>query len=531
MKHSEKPEQQLARELAMMRKVVAELEKAETRCKQAQDELASLSRLDELILRSAGEGIIGLDSNGDVTFANPAAARMLGYKPKELIGCHSHSTWHYRKQNGAPYPEHECPIYAAYRDGEVHHGATEVFWRKDGTSFPVEYTSTPIRERDALVGAVVVFFDITERKRAEAERQRLLDEVQRHAAELDATITAIAEGVLVYSPEGDIVRMNPSAERIFRYSAKERQQPLPERLRALQIKTPDGRPLSPEQAPPARALKGEVVRGEIVVLHRPPDRAIWVSASGAPIRTADGRLLGAVVTITDITPLHELQEQREDILRAVSHDLRTPLTVAQGHAQLLQRQLQQAGLDGPAMRSAEAIINETRRMNEMIEELVSAVRLEAGQLEIKRKAVDLRAHLRELLAESAGAMDVARVKVDIPPGLPSVSADPSRLERIFINLLSNALKYSPAETEVLVAAKHSDREVAVSVKDRGVGISPEDVPHIFERFYRGKGPERREGLGLGLYITKKLVEANGGRIWVRTKPGKGSTFYFTLPSA
>ncbi|MGQ9676958.1 MAG: PAS domain-containing sensor histidine kinase [Chloroflexota bacterium] len=521
----------VADELAKMRRRIAELESTEAECKRAQGELEKLTRRDELILSSAGEGIVGLDHRGDVTFANPAAARLLGYEEDEIVGRHSHSTWHYARADGGPYPEEQCPIYAAYKDGRVHRGSGEVFWRKDGSSFPVEYTSTPIREQGRLVGAVVVFLDITERRMAEEVREQLLEEVQRRAAELDATINAIAEGVLIYSPKGEIVRMNPGAEEIFAYTPAERERPLAERLRALRLETTEGRPVPPEDTPPVRALAGETVRGQVLVLHRPPDRAVWVSASGAPIRGPEGQLLGAVVTVTDVTLLHELQERLEDILRAVSHDLRNPLAVAQGHAQLLQRELRRMGQGEQAVRSAEAIVTEIRRMDGMIEELVSAARLEAGQAELERKPMDLRASLADLLARNAGVMDVSRVKNLIPASLDPVLADADRVDRIFVNLLSNALKYSPPDSEVLAKARKANGEVVISVTDHGVGIAPEDLSHIFQRFYRARGPRKREGLGLGLFITRKLVEAHGGRIWVESQLGKGSTFYFTLPVA
>ena len=140
-----------------------------TERKQAEEALVQLNRRIELILNSAGEGILGLNIQGKHTFLNPAAARMLGYEPQELIGIPSHITWHHTKPDGSPYPVEECPIYSAYRDGNVRHVATEVFWRKDGTSFPVEYTSTPIISNGEISGAVVTFSDISELKRIEED--------------------------------------------------------------------------------------------------------------------------------------------------------------------------------------------------------------------------------------------------------------------------------------------------------------------------------------------------------------------------
>jgi PAS domain S-box-containing protein len=152
--------------------------------RQAEEELARLHRENELILSSAAEGILGLDLKGNHTFVNPAAAKMLGYEAEELLGRPSHSTWHHTKPDGSPYPREECPIYAAFRDGAVHRVSTEVFWRKDGASFPVEYASMPIYEQGRRAGAVVTFTDITLRKQAEVERERLIAELQEALAKV-----------------------------------------------------------------------------------------------------------------------------------------------------------------------------------------------------------------------------------------------------------------------------------------------------------------------------------------------------------
>jgi PAS domain S-box-containing protein len=138
-----------------------------TERKQSEEHLIHSSQQRKLILSSAKEGILGLDLEGKHIFINPAAAEMFGHKVKDLIGKPSHSIWHHTRSDGTPYPREECPIYAAFHDGEIHRVSDEVFWRKDGTSFPVEYTSTPIYEKDRLAGAVVTFANITERKQAE----------------------------------------------------------------------------------------------------------------------------------------------------------------------------------------------------------------------------------------------------------------------------------------------------------------------------------------------------------------------------
>jgi|GEM_PF-1479016 len=137
--------------------------------KRAEEELEKLKRQYELILNAAGEGIFGLDRNGNATFINPAAVKMLGYEPQELIGKCMHKIHHHSKPDGTPYPQEDCPIYMAFKDGKVYYKDNEVFWRKDGKSFPVEYVSTPIKEDGDLIGAVVTFKDISKRKQAESE--------------------------------------------------------------------------------------------------------------------------------------------------------------------------------------------------------------------------------------------------------------------------------------------------------------------------------------------------------------------------
>ncbi len=156
MKDEHKTKKQLVEELAELRRLINKTDSA-----------VRVSDKDRLVLNAAGEGIIVLDTQGKHSFVNPSAARMLGYPVSELTGVESHSLWHYNKSDGSTYPEEECPIYAAYKDGKVHSGDDEIFWRKDGTYFPVQYTSTPIIEVGEILGAVVTFMDITKRKRME----------------------------------------------------------------------------------------------------------------------------------------------------------------------------------------------------------------------------------------------------------------------------------------------------------------------------------------------------------------------------
>jgi len=473
-----------------------------------------------------------VDREGRLVFMNTAYRQLFGPAARVGLGVEERpAAYQLFHPDGRPVRPEELPLYQAAVLGQEARNV-ELVQRADGQVRVAVWNAAPLRQDAHIAGAVAVGRDVTRERQAEAERERLLGEVQRRAAELDATITSVADGLVIYSPSGEIVRMNPAAQDILGYTEAMRRRPMGERLTLLRMQLPDGRPLPVDVSPPRRALRGETVRGMIVVVHPSTGRAVWLSVSAAPIRGTDGELAGAVVTFTDITRQHELQEQLEDVLRAVSHDLRNPLAVVQGQAQLLLRALDKAGVTGPERKSADAILTSAQRMNRMIQDLVDAARQEAGLLKLERRPVDLREALLSLIERLATTFDTQRIRVVAPDDLPRVLADADRLERILTNLLSNALKYSPPGSEVTITLERRGGEVVTSIRDRGPGIAPDELPHLFERYYRGPAARAApEGLGLGLYITRMLVEAHGGHIWAESQVGAGSTFSFSLPIA
>lgn len=390
---------------------------------------------------------------------------------------------------------------------------------------------------DALTLALVGYLSValatkTKRETTLAEEAaRLAEEAEAERKRLEAVVRQMPEGVVIAeAPSGRLILGNEQMARIWGRPL----QPGASAERYLHdgLYHPDGRPYTADEYPLARALRtGETVTDEEASFTRADGTRGTLRISAAPIRDDEGHIVAAVAVFQDITERKRAEEFREQYIHTVSHDLRAPLTIILGQAEILERALQRAGLDGLQRRSAEAIVTAARRMNVMIQDLVDSARLESGQIRLQTQPVDLRAYVGDLLERAKPALAVGRVRVEMPADLPPVLADPNRLERVFTNVIGNALKYSPPETEVLVTAKRVDGEVEISVTDRGVGIAPEDLPHIFERFYRAKGVRRGEGLGLGLYIAKMLVEAHGGRIWVKSELGKGSTFSFTLPIA
>ena len=464
------------------------------------------------------------DADGFVIRANPAMVLTIGHDPIGMTHTEIARVLSMRRPDGTLLEETEIPITRALR-GEPVVGERLLVTDVDGHVMIVLVSAAPLLEKERLWGAVSIWHDISKRERA-------LEELQRRTAELDATLNSMADGLIIYSPAGEILLDNPAARRLLDglLIEEEFRSELPQWL-SRYASTPDGKPLILEEEPAYRASRGETVIGDVLEFRQKDGTKIRVSVSAAPIRQRDDAIIGVASTYTDITRLYELQEQREIYIHTISHDLRAPLAVMQGHAQVIQEYLQQQRINGILQSGTDAILRGAQRMNVMIQDLVDAARLEGGQLHLELQPVDLQTYLPDLLQRAAAAMETDRVRLDLPDDLPPVRADYNRLERIVTNLLSNALKYSDPGTPVHIRAHHVDGQVEVSLTDQGRGIDPEDLPHLFERFYRVKGERKAERIGLGLYITRMLVEAQGGLVRVKSEVGKGSTFYFTLPLA
>lgn len=252
----------------------------------------------------------------------------------------------------------------------------------------------------------------------------------------------------------------------------------------------------------------------------------WFLCIDKAIPWSDGRLVRMEVAI-DITDRKAHEQFREHYIDLISHDLRNPLSTIEVAASILQLQLGQACLTAAAEPVA-AIQRSARRMADMIDDLLETTRLESGQMQLHASSLDL-AQLAGTVIRQLGAGPSRPIRLQAN-GAARVVADAGRIERVLENLVGNALRYSKAGSPVLVQIEANEREVITAVVDRGVGIPADELPRLFQRFYRGAG-NSTNGLGLGLYNSRLIVERHGGRIWAESSPGAGSTFRFALPVA
>lgn len=396
--------------------------------------------------------------------------------------------------------------------------------------------------------AAALLLDVTRRREAEEalELRFRLEARDRHRAEvatgtaeaalralarseafLESIFASMADGLVLFAPGGTITRMNPTAAHMLGWGETEARLTSAERMARVRVTDAAGQVVPLEQLPARAALRGEVVRGQTICLELPGGRTVWAVCGAAPIFGPDGAVAGAVLTLGDVTRLREAQEEREDLSRMISHDLRTPLGVILAQARLIGRRAEPA----EAVRSrADAIATSAQRMTAMLNDLVESALLDSGKLRLDREPVDLAAMASDLRGRLAAPFDGERIRIEAALDAPRVSADPARLERVLVNLLTNALKYSEPGSEVLVRVAPEAGGAVLEVSDRGPGIRPEDLPHLFERWFRAEAGRRSEGMGLGLYTARRLVEAHGGSIGVTSEAGRGSTFRVRLPA-
>lgn len=481
----------------------------------------SMERFQNLV-ETVNDWVWEVDRNGVYTYVSPRIRDLLGYEPEELIG---KTPFDFMPDSEG---ERVGGIFGAIVEKRQPFRALEnTNCHKNGEWVVLETSGVPFFDAEGnLLGYRGVDRDISERRSLEKEREQLLEENRRRLAIVEGIFDATQDGIAIYDADGKVLRMNAAAKEFLGLTPEEQAMDITRRWALLRVTKRDGKALALEEIPNNKALAGE--KAQAILHFQPPRRPPrWFSLSAAPIRSVDADPARAVTFLTDITEFHGLQQEHEIFMQMISHDLRTPITVIRGHAEMLEQRLTEK--DETTVLNVEAILASAHHLNGMMEDLTQMIHLERGQLPLRLEPVDIPEFVTRLVTRLTLIGIGRQVEESFPPDLPPVQADADSLERILANLLTNAFKYSPPEVPVKVAAKVVEREVWISVTDRGKGISPEDQPYLFDRFFRTMDAGERRGIGLGLYITRRLAEAHGGRIWMDSEPGKGSTFTFSIP--
>jgi PAS domain S-box-containing protein len=474
------------------------------------------------ILDAAADAMFRLDTAGRVTRCNRSALRILGHGAQELLGRPFRALL-----LPAGRPAFDALIAQAGQAGRVDDYSRNSLRRSDGQVVPVALTVTPT----GGAGWWAVARDLTE----QADAQRTLAESEQRVRRGEVLA---ATGSFVVDGAAGLVQWSTGMYLIFDVVPGASQLSVPAHLDLVH---PDDRAEVRSAVQDALAgVRAAELDHRIV---RPDGEIGWVFLAVEPAHDAAGAVLGARGVCQDVTArkqadiavrealereraasheLRRLDRAKEEFLATVSHELRTPLTAILGFASLLR------GTAAEHDQLLEPIERNASDMAQMVERLLDYSRLEAGGVTIEPRSIDLGELIAGSVRQLSASLGGRPVDVVIPTG-QQVWADPEALERILVNLIGNAAKYSERPAAIAVAAEPGGQGIIISVADEGPGIDEEHQMRIFERFFRIPGATRaKRGTGVGLAIVRQYVELHGGMVWVDSEPGKGSTFRFDL---
>ena len=385
--------------------------------------------------------------------------------------------------------------------------------RADGSTVPMEILLQVAELESGNTGVVAVARDIRDRIESQARLQRLAEAEHARAAELNAVIRAMGDGVVVCAADGRVTLANPASQELF-----------PDVNQLTYGEILDQFNDAAERAPGLGTSGGPVE----LSMKATTDR--WIELSTYPV-IGSGLPTGGnetIIVLRDVTDARRREAIRETFVGVLSHELRTPVTTIYGGAKLLARE--DSTLDDETRRSVFAdITEETERLHRLVEDVVALNRFGDSAGDIGAEPVLLQRVLPRVIASEEGRWPGVTFRAEIEPNLPTVLADPTYVEQVFRNLLSNGAKYGGAGASIEVVATSGLDEVQVRILDDGPGFPADETDRLFERFYRSPGTAASaSGAGIGLFVCARLMAAMGGRIWASPRPEGGAEFGFAL---
>src|SRR5215467_11995714 len=495
-----------------------------TERKRAEEERRYNTRLLRTITDNASLMLFMVDAADRGTFVNPAMEQITGYQAQELIGQVVHDKIHHTYPDGRPYPLSECSLAEAVRMRKAVRGE-DFCVRKDGTFFPVRYWASPVFRDNVTVGTVIEVQDLTESKAAEEE--------VRKQAEL---LSLAHDAIIVRDPESRIIFWNQGAENTYGWTAEEAIGRVTQEL--LQTRFP----VSRKAVDVALRERGEW-EGELTHITR---KGAAIAVTSRQSLRRDER--GAAVAILEINRDITERKQAEEALRAaqaelahvarvmtvgeltasIAHEVNQPLSGMVLNANASLRWL--AGAT-PNLDEARAALSRIIRDGNRASDVIAKIRALLRKTDMEKERLDMNDAIREVVALAQGEMRRTGValRAELQGDLPRVLADRVQLQQVILNLLMNGIEAMTAVTDrsrdlLIRSCQHESDKVLVAVQDSGMGLDPRNMERIFDAFYTTKA----QGMGMGLAISRSIVENHGGRLWAVPNDGPGATFQFTL---
>ncbi len=546
--------------------LIIQLEDEVKLTREAKELLKRSNKQIKLILEVAGEGIFGLDVDGNFTSVNPVAAAMLGYRIEEILGKHSHTLIHHSYHDGKFYPDEKCAIYETLHDGKSHQGE-EYYWKKDGTCFPVVFSSFPIIENEMITGAVITFSDITDRKQTEIESQVMFEIAHGVSTtnNLDELLKLIHQSLskVIYA-ENCFVALYDQNTGLFSFPFFEDKfdtTPEPAALRksCLAYVFRTGKPLLLSQKLFDQLVEQDEVEligtnspswigvplkvpfrtiGVLILQHYVEENVyaerdvMFLESVGHQIALVIERKLAEEEITKHNEELLLINAEKDKFFSIIAHDLRSPF---QGFLALTEMIA-----DNIAEFSNEEIVKFVGELNKSTQNLYKLLQNLLDWAQLKKGSFSFTPEeflLKTIVAASIEQINKRAIQKGITiinevPGEQKVFADERMINSILNNLISNAVKFTSKDGKVIIKAKTISNDMSeISVEDSGIGMTESTINKLFkidEKVGR-KGTDGEPSTGLGLLLCKEFVEKHGGKIWAVSEEGKGSTFIFNLP--
>lgn len=342
---------------------------------------------------------------------------------------------------------------------------------------------------------------------------------------LEAILEQLPVGIIIASKNGGLLSANKKIESIV--GSKVPRNFIVGKSRFINYLDGD-KAIDLSQYPLSRALKGKNVINQELIIKRHDKRLVFVNVSSSPIKNREGNIIAAASIISDITHQKELERRKDDFVNMASHELKTPLTSMILYLSSLNRRVK-GNSDKTLLNTIKRIQNQTENLRELVDDLLDVSRLDTGKLRYNHEKFEINKLVNEVIVS---LQETTSQKIVFSKNKSTeITGDKFRITQVLTNLISNAIKYSSQEGKINIKSKKKGNEVVISVKDSGIGIDKSEQLRIFDRLYQITDDEEKTfpGLGMGLYISKEIINNHGGRIWVESEKGKGSTFFFTLP--
>lgn len=461
---------------------------------------------------------VGLVHDRTFSWVNSWMVEELGYSEEELIGQSARMLY----MSDAEF-ERVGKVKYGQLAGQAPMGEVQTRFKcKDGHTIDVLLRSVPLDPTDLSAGVLFSALNISELTHVEKELREAFDQAETARQQMNAILRSVTAGLMVIDLHGQVSMANPATEQLL------------SRDMASMINKPVAEVMDdPEFLEKVRlALVGSEERSpiELSMTNEQTGQEMFLQIKVASVKELQGGVRGAVAILRDVTREHEINQLKDEFISTAAHELRTPMTSILGYTELMLEKLDQFESD-QLREFLQIVFERSEALSQIISDMLDLSRVQSGRLiSLEKHPGDLASLIRQILASYEYNKAGCEIQLDVDENPPLLLFDPRKMTQVFDNLLSNAIKFSAKGGKVEISLKAKTEGVAVAIKDQGVGMTPDQVERVFDKFYRVDYSNTAiSGLGLGMTLVRSIVEGHGGQIWVESEVDVGTTVYFTLP--